>query len=335
MRNLKKTVSLRGISALILLTAATLISWGKFGHEHINRAAVMTLPAPMQQFYYNHIDYMTVEANVPDIRKYTLNDSSEFPRHHIQLESYGNIDSIPKSSDAAMAKYGAKFLALHGLLPWYVQDMMVKLTDAFKHKHKTDILFLSSNLGHYIGDAYMPLHTSINHNGTMTNHKGIHAFFEAHLPELFGETYNYNAGKVKYVADIQQEIWRIVIASNHAADTLLKVDRDLTQTFAAGKIYELDESGKIKTTMYGDPVNTSEYSKAYHAKLNGMVERQMRGAIASIASFWYTAWVNAGKPDLNDLDSEELTQRNAKDLTQDLNLFKQGKVFGIKSEKEF
>jgi hypothetical protein len=37
-----------------------------------------------------------------------------------------------------------------------------------------------------------------------------------------------------------------------------------------------------------------------------MVESQMKKAVTATASFWYTAWVNAGKPDLSNLDAEVL-----------------------------
>lgn len=319
----------------LLGLALSLISWGKYGHEHINHAVVMTLPEPMQGFFYNHIDFITVESNLPDVRKYTIGDSAEFPRHHIHLESYGKFEDIPKSPKEAKAKYDAKFLFVHGILPWYIQEMMVKLTNAFKGGHKSDILLLSADIGHYIGDAYMPLHTSENHSGTLTNQKGIHGFFESRLPELFGDGYNYNVGNVHYITDVQKETWRIVQQSNRAADTLLKVDRDLTIVFGGkDKIFDM-ANGKIKTNMYGDYMYTMEYAKAYHAKLNGMVERQMRGAIASTADFLYTAWVNAGKPDLSVLDAPELTKRNATDLAQERALFSKGKLFGLKSEKEF
>jgi hypothetical protein len=30
----------------------------------------------------------------------------------------------------------------------------------------------------------------------------------------------------------------------------------------------------------------------------------MKKAVTATASFWYTAWVNAGKPDLSNLDAE-------------------------------
>lgn len=316
--------------------AVMLISWGKFGHEHINRAAVMALPMPMQSFYYNHIDYITQESNEPDIRKYTMSDTAEYPRHFIHLEALGNLDTVPKSPAAALKKYDRKFFIRHGMLPWAIEDMMAKLTDAFKRKHKTDILFLSADLAHYIGDAYMPLHVSINHNGTLTNAKGAHSLFESQLPEVFGETYNYNVGsKVKYVIDVQAETWRILSASLKSADTLLRADRDLMKTLPQDKIYVLDAAGNIKTNEYNEPIHTYGYCKLYHDGLKGMVERQLRAAIATSASFWYTAWVNAGKPDLSDIDKKELTTRNAPSLAQERALYKKGKLFGIKADKEF
>ena len=55
----------------ISVSSFLLISWGTFGHEHIDRAAVFALPEPLQLFFYNHIDFITQESTVPDLRKYT------------------------------------------------------------------------------------------------------------------------------------------------------------------------------------------------------------------------------------------------------------------------
>jgi hypothetical protein len=65
-----------------------------------------------------------------------------------------------------------------------------------------------------------------------------------------------------------------------------------------------------------------------------MVEKQMKKAITATASFWYTAWVNAGKPDLSNLDAAELTKRNSKTLKKDLKTFEKGNLFGLTSERE-
>ena len=62
----------------------------------------------------------------------------------------------------------------------------------------------------------------------------------------------------------------------------------------------------------------------------------MRLSAIDVANFWYTAWVNAGKPDLTDLDSPEITKRNKKQMEDDLKLWKSGKLFGMEGEeKEF
>ena len=320
---------------LVAAVGFALISWGKSGHAHINNGAVMALPQPMQAFFYNHIDYITQEANGPDVRKYTFMDSAEFPRHFIHLESLGNLDTVPKFPAQALKKYSKKFFIKHGWLPWAIQDYTDKLTIAFKQKHQTDILLLAADLGHYIGDAFMPLHVSLNHNGTLTNRKGVHALFESQIPELFADTYNYHVGKARYIADVQQETWRIMTENLKAADTLLRVDRELSKTLPDDKIFEMDAQGNIKTNEYGEPLHTYSYCKLYQTKLNGMIEKHLRMAIAATASFWYTAWVNAGKPRLDDIDKPELTKRNAPALMHDRALYSHGRLFGIKADKEF
>jgi len=82
------------VSFSIVAISVLFISWGTFGHEHINRAAVLALPAPLQAFFYNHIDFVTLESTVPDLRKYTLHDKNEGPRHYMDMENYGSLDSL-------------------------------------------------------------------------------------------------------------------------------------------------------------------------------------------------------------------------------------------------
>jgi len=51
----------------------------------------------------------------------------------------------------------------------------------------------------------------------------------------------------------------------------------------------------------GKPVWTqcADYAAAYQQIMNGMVEVRMRQAIVGVGSLWYSAWVDAGKPDLD------------------------------------
>ena len=49
-----------------------------------------------------------------------------------------------------------------------------------------------------------------------------------------------------------------------------------------------------------------EFAGAYHDRLDGMVEARMQDAILSIGSVWYSAWIDAGQPDLNNLQEVEI-----------------------------
>jgi hypothetical protein len=225
-------------------------------------------------------------------------------------------------------------MAKNGILPWYIIIMEDKLTTAFKEKNKQQILLLASDLGHYLGDAHMPLHTSLNHDGQLTNQSGIHAFWESQIPETFGDTYNLYAGDAKYIDNITKETWRIIKESHALVDTLLMADRNLKMTFPADKIYAKDAKGNVLKNKFNSPVHSPEYTEKYNELLNGMVEKQLRLSIAAAANYWFTAWVNAGKPDLSNLDNAQLSKDNAPGLERDLAEWKKGKVI-LKTENEF
>jgi len=312
-----------------------LSSWGMWGHQHINKSAIFALPDELRIFFYNHLDFVVEESNVPDLRKYTLSDKAENPRHYVDIEDFGTIDSMPPTSKAAYAKYDNKLLQSSGILPWYIQDVMEKLTKSMQGKRKTEALFLAADLGHYLADAHMPLHTSSNHNGQLTNQHGIHAFWEAQLPEMFGKNYNVYTGNAKYIDDVTKETWRIIRHSHELADTLLAKDRELRKTFPAENIFQKGTDGKLVKNKFNQAVYTKEYAELYHKSLNGMIENQLRGAIAATANFWYTAWVNAGKPDLKALDDEGLTKRNRANYKKDIKAWEKGKLTLLKAEPEF
>lgn len=333
MKNLKLKQKVLAFSVLGI--AFVTLSWGVFGHEHINNSAVMALPKPMQTFFYNHVDFITQESTVPDLRKYTLRDKAEGPRHYMDVENFGSLDSVPHSFEDAKKKYTEKFLNDNGFVGWYIQEIMTKLTKAMKDKKKTEILFLAGDLAHYIGDANMPLHTSANHDGQLTNQKGIHSMFESRMPEMFGKNYNFYTGEAKYIDNVEKATWDMIKDSHSQIELLLLTDKKLRESFAKDKIYEIDAKGEIVKNKYNDLVYSAAYVTELHTALGGMVEKQMRKAIVSTADFWYTAWVNAGKPNLDELDSKEMTNRNKKNLKNDLKLWKTGKLFGLESENDF
>jgi hypothetical protein len=235
----------------------------------------------------------------------------------------------------AKARYPDSMLNKAGTLPWTILDVEEKLTKAFRAKKKTEILFLAGDLGHYIGDAHMPLHTALNHDGQLTGQKGIHALWEGQLPETFGRGYNLYTGEAKYIADLNKETWAIIDSSHRLIEKLLSVDKELSASMPREKVYVMDSAGHVVVNQYGDVVHTKEYASEFHRRLGGMVEQQLRGAIAEVAAFWYTAWVNAGKPDLSELDPAELTERNKKNMGEDFRRYEKGTVEMVRPSGDF
>ncbi|MFC7670942.1 zinc dependent phospholipase C family protein [Hymenobacter humi] len=311
---------------LLLAVPSLLFAWGAWSHQRINRAAVLALPPELRTFFYNHADFVTEEAVMPDARKFVLHDRAEGPRHFINLEAYPvPLDQLPRTAAEARKLYDAATLAKNGTLPWTIQENLAQLTQAMKNGRKDEILFLAADLGHYLGDAQMPLHTSANHDGQLTGQTGIHAFFEGQLPELFGAAYRFDVGPATYLPDPVAETWRLLAGSYASADTLLAVERQLQAAVPAADRYEHDAQGAIRKTQFNDDYHASAYATRYHQALGSFVERRLRLAVQSTANFWFTAWVNAGRPDLRRLDADYATRSNAHNLKHELRLLKKGR----------
>jgi hypothetical protein len=323
------------ILSFICAGISLVFAWGSWGHKHLSRAAVFALPDSMQKFYYNHIDFITEAAVVPDLRRALINDRNEGPRHFVDIEDFGNIplDSFPKTTKEAYLKYDSAFLNKTGYLPWYIQNITDKLTNAFKKRNKSEILFLSAELSHYLGDAHVPLHTSSNYDGQRSNQKGVHALWESTLPQRFGEAYNFKVEPAKYIKDVAAETWKIIEHSHALVDTLLAAEKRVRQNFTAETMYKKDSAGNV-VMFYSSPVFSDEYVRQYHIALNGMQENQLRLSIVDVADYWYTAWVNAGSPDLLSLDDPHLTRQNKKNYKKELKAWKKGHVLNLSIDKE-
>jgi len=276
----------------------------------------------MLVLYKPQIDFLSEHAIDPDKRRYAV--PTEGARHYIDIDHYGDYPytSLPKKWTDAVKKYGEDSLNRSGIVPWYVQTMLYRLTDAFKEKDFSRIMKTSAEIGHYIADAHVPLHTNSNHNGQFTHQKGIHGFWESRVPELLAEKeFDFFIGKAIYISNPGAFIWARVLESAKEADSVLLLERLLTKEFPPDKKYAFEKRNNIITRQY-----STAYTIAFNKKLDGMIERRMRQSISSVASFWYTAWVNAGQPDLSAIARQHFTEADLKEF-EDLNeAWKNGKV---------
>jgi hypothetical protein len=274
--------------------------WGFFAHGKINYYAVFLLPPEMMALYKPNISFLEIHATDPDKRRYAVKE--EGPRHYIDIDHYGMypFPLLPRKWKDAIAKFSKDSILEHGIVPWHIQVMLHRLTDAYIKKDFVSIMKNSAEIGHYISDAHVPLHTSSNHNGQLTNQRGIHGFWESRVPELLAEKkFDFFIGKADYIEDPSGFIWKRILESAKASDSVLFFERDLTNTFPQDKKYAFEERNGKVVKQY-----SSSFTLAFNKKLNGMIERRMRQSIYAIASFWYTAWINAGQPNLQSLSKK-------------------------------
>jgi len=234
------------------------------------------------------------------------------------FSEWGRLDNRP---DAAFFQ---EFISGHGILPWNLQHFQQKLTTAFRERNARKILKFSAEIGHYIGDAHVPLHTCSNYNGQKTGQHGIHGFWESRIPELFAdESYDYFVGKPSYIENTRDWFWKCALDSHTMVDSVLSFEKILRESFPPDRQMCPDMRQGI---MGIHPCR--EFASAYQDALDGMVERRMRAAIIAVSSAWYTAWADAGQPDLSGLDAGAPDQQELEEDQSVRNAFALGKILG-------
>ncbi len=280
--------------SILLLLSQSVFSWGFWAHRAINKYAIQSLPAEMQPFFTENADTIVAKAVEPDNRRYS--DPKEAPYHYIDIDRYGKypFSELPRSLDEAVRKFGRETVDSNGTVPWRIVEFTTKLSNAMKRNDRRDIVFFASNLGHYIADAHVPLHTTENYDGQLSDQKGIHSRWESRLPEKFGEKYRLGGERVEYINDPLAQAFDIVLESFRLVDSVLALDLEVRKEIPQADLMKAVQRRGSTEYEFSD-----QYYELYHMKLNGMVERRMHDAIRRVASYWYTAWVNAGKPRLS------------------------------------
>jgi hypothetical protein len=322
---------MKKLSALLilLLLYQHCFCWGFFAHQKINYYAVFLLPPEMMVLYKPNIQFLSEHAVDPDKRRYAV--AEEGARHYIDIDRYGSypFDSLPRQWKDAVAKFSEDSLLRNGIVPWWIQIMQRRLVNAFKEKDQAKILKLSAEIGHYIADAHVPLHANSNHNGQLTGQQGIHGFWESRIPELLADKeWSFFIGRAEYIKSPEQFIWKRVLESAVAADTVLQYEKELDKKFPSDKKFAFEERNGKLIRQY-----SAAYSITYNKMLEGMIERRMRLSIYTVASFWYTAWVDAGQPNLTQLSNKTFSEEELKEFELLNRSWKTNEIKGRKEEE--
>ncbi len=291
MKGFSKGVVILMLSVLLV----GLSSWGFLVHRTIHQLAVYQLPAEMAGFFHSNMPKLVYDAPRPDTRRNT--DSTEAPKHFIDLEPFNEKPAyhLPHDFDKAIAKYSLDTLTKYGYVPYQIIVVKDQLTRAFKMQNKDSILFYAADLGHYIGDANVPLHTTLNYDGQLTNQQGLHSLWESMIPELEIEQYNlYSGHKVRYLRNPIKDVFRAIKRAHELLPSMFAKEVETTLAFTDSTKYRYQMRNGRPSRSY-----TTAFAKAYAEKLKPTINQQLLHSADMIADFWYTAWIDAGKPDLS------------------------------------
>jgi hypothetical protein len=274
-----------------------LSSWGFLVHRTIHQLAVYELPAQMQSFFYKNMKYLVDNAGRPDQRR--NEDSTEATKHFIDLEAFGDSAAwkMPTTWQEAVKIYSKDSLLKYGYVPYHIITMKNKLTGAFRSGNKDSILFYATDMAHYIGDANVPLHTSLNYDGQLTNQHGLHSLWESMIPEIEIEKYNlYSHRKARYLSDPAKTVWNCIRKANSLLPGVFRKEIEASKGFTDSTKFRIQIRRGKEVKSY-----TSAFAKAYSKLLGQTINDQLLYSSGMIADFWYTAWVDAGKPALSHL----------------------------------
>jgi len=263
----------------IISLSIVLMSWGYSGHYKINNSASLSFTPEMEQFTSWAI-ILAGHASDADDRKYT--DPDEGPRHYIDIDNYPEFlteGRIPQTYDSVVAIYGESFVIDQGILPWATLKTYDSLVNCFLRYDWAKAVLFASDLGHYVADGHMPLHITRNYNGQYSGNYDIHSRYESAMISKFLNQINYSGDDISFITDVNGYIFQYLYANYIYVDSVMAAD---------------DYAQGIAGNTYSD-----EYKEALWDKTNGFTIPLFSRASNALAELIYSAWVEAGKPDMN------------------------------------
>jgi len=185
--------------------------WGTYPFDNLPRKYDEAV-WKMAEIYFHNSSEDSIDVKI--IADMELRDSlMEFYRREMRYDDKKRADFnievlndyVPKGSSVLRDYTKFTFvnhLDEYGILPYHLVEYQNRLKNAFVRQDLKKIIRLAGELGHYIGDAHVPLHTTVNYNGQLTGQDGIHAFWETRIPELFATAeYDFWVEPREYIED--------------------------------------------------------------------------------------------------------------------------------------
>jgi hypothetical protein len=262
---------------LALLIPELGIAWGPNAQQLIINHAVDTLPADIRGYFESNRSYFIQHVN--DTLNLVDKNPGERNNHFIELDKYGKFpfEALPRSYQAAISKYSKSKITTTGLLPWQIGVYSQKLTEDMKNGRWEDAKRDAAFLADYVAEASDPFNTTENYDGKMTGQSGVNERFNSVLIDRYGSFFPMNPHDASYIHD----------PTDHAFDSALSAHSQVEAILLA------DKKAKQGLGSY-----TDEYYDRFYNLAGPSLIKQLSDASNDVGSYWLTAWINAGRPQL-------------------------------------
>jgi hypothetical protein len=265
------------VVALFALLPQDAGAWGANGHKLIVNQAIDTLPADIRYFFEGNRSILL--QHVTDPLEAIEKTPSERHHHFLYLDKYGHFpfDSLPRNYKAAVAKYTKAKLEANGLLPWQVGVYSEKLTEAMKAGRWEEARLDAAILANYVAEAHDPFNTTDNFDGRLTAQPGINERFGKTLIDKYSSFFPMRPNDAVYINDPTDRAFEACLSSHSWLEIILLADRNARR---------------------GENSYNDDYFDRFYNQAAAILIRQLSDAATDVGSYWLTAWVNAGRPQL-------------------------------------
>lgn len=266
-----------------LLLVALALSWapgpaaafGPAGQQAVLLKSIDALPKPLSKFYKDH------RLEMPTLSPEATPSGDRTPEERFELDRllpFPFLD-LPHSEAGLKARFGEDVGERIGRLPWLIQDSYARLVEAFRGEDRAKILAESDALGRLVLLLHNPLTLTENSDGQKTMQHGLKARFSDRSLEAMQTRLKLNPDAANYLDNPKEFVFSMINGTYVWLDNL-----------------EYEE----ELAHRGKPGYTETYYEDMERRVWPIQRALLNRAAEAVGSYWYTAWIQAGKPELKE-----------------------------------
>jgi hypothetical protein len=253
-------------------------AWGANAERLVAGKAIETLPPDIRGFFESNRDFINRRVTEP-LDLLAKNPTAERRNHYLYLDRYGKFpfDTLPRDYKAALEKLSKSKLENSGVLPWQIGVYSQKLTAAMRDHDWEQTRAAAAYLAAYVAQAHDPFHTTEDFDGHLSGQPGVDMRFGSNLVDRYSVFFPMQVDDAMYLHDPTGQAFDAAMSAHASLENILLADRRARE---------------------GQSDYTDEYFDRFYNLAGPILIRQLSDAATDVGSYWLSAWINAGRPQL-------------------------------------